>query len=240
MAYIGDEGLYQMWLQALDQYVQSVRNNKILYNVFVEDFINENTFHDNSDSFSKNEHQKNLGRLRMLLITRKDLVESYASKDDHSYESFRSCMKEFMILQERQSERRSDFCCLLSAETIAVITKAANYIPLFDSIVSEQDMDRFFNRSMPCERGPLVSSYNGALAYFMCQLSNSGIICSFYQKAIAEHGLIMSSTRKKMLSRTDLSGSLRQFCAQVNPVREKIDIWVLAIKEAHYGTKLPK
>lgn len=239
-AFVGDEGLYQLWLQAIDQYIDSVRNNRILYNLFVEDFINAHTFHDGNDSYSKNEHQKNLGRMRLFLETRRDLLESYASVNDHSYESFLSCMKEFMVLQKKESGGNSDFSCLLSAETIAVITNAVNDIRLFESAVTIQDMDRFFNKCMPCESGPLVSSYNGALAYFMCQLNNSGIIGSYYQKVIAEHGLIKSSSRKKMLTQTDLSASLHKFCNQVNPIREKIDAWVFAVKEVYFGTKLPK
>lgn len=241
VAYVGDEGLYELWLEAIDQYIDAVENRKIHYNVFVEDFINSHTFHDSIDSSSRNEHQKNLGRIEIFLTTRRDLLDLYTRNSERSFESFRSCMKAFLVNDGSNTRSgKTDFCCMLSKETIDIITEAANDIPLFDTVVSAHEIELFFNSCSPSASGPLVSSHNGAVAYFLCQLNNSGIIGTYYQKAIAVNGLLKSSTRKKVLTQDDLSAALHKFCLQVNPLRGKIDDWVFAIKEVHFGTKLPK
>ena len=216
----------------MSQYQLVVLKHKILYSIFVEDFINSHTFCDLHDAYSLNQLQVNLGRIKMLLTERKDLLEKYLPKS-HDMFMFFKCMEEFMI-EYSASNPVSDFQCFIDDKTIAVIVKAANDIPLFTRPVTSNDICRMFNECRHPEGGVLVARHNAALAYFLCLLSNDGIISNRYQKVIADKRLFMSSNGKKALDQGALSSGLSHFCSQLNPLQSKVDRWNEKIKAMYY------
>lgn len=230
-AYIGDEGLFQLWLEAMAQYQVSVLTHKIIYPLFVDDFINAHTHSDVQDTESINEHLVNIGRIRRFLTNRKDLLEKYIPAS-HDMGTFLRCMDEFMVVH--QSPRTyADFECHLNDSVIAVIVKAANDIPLFKTHVTHEDILELFNECKLTD-SPLAAQNNGSLSYFLCQLSNAGIISSNYQKVAAIHHLFLSSSGKKIIEQSDFSSALTYFCSNLSPLRSKLDRWNALIKEAFY------
>ena len=230
-AYIGDEGLFQLWLEAMAQYQVSVLTHKIIYPLFVDDFINSHAHSDAQDAESINEHLVNIGRIRRFLTNRKDLLEKYIPAN-HDMESFLRCMDEFMVVHH--SPRFDvDFECHLADNVIEVIVKAANDIPLFKTPVTREDIFELFNECKLAD-SPLIAKNNGSLSYFLCQLSNAGIISNNYQKVAASHHLFLSSSGKKLIDQSDFSSALTYFCGTLSPLRSKLDWWNTLIKEAFY------
>ena len=216
----------------MSQYQLFVLKHKILYPLFVEDFINSHSFCDLPDAAARNQLQVNLGRMRMFLSERKDLIEKYLNRK-HDMHTFFRCMEEFMI-EYSAVNTVSDFQCFIDDRTIDVIVKAANDIPLFTRPVTFKDICRMFNECRHPESGVLVARHNAALAYFLCLLSNDGIISNRYQKVIADKRLVMSSNGKKALDQSSLSSGLSHFCSQLNPLQSKVDKWNEEIKAMYY------
>lgn len=231
-AYIGDEGLFHLWLEAMAQYQLLVLQHKLIYPLFVEDFINSHTFCDLPDAFSRNQQQVNLGRMRLFLTERKDLIEKYISRG-RDMSTFFKCMEDFMI-EYRDSCPVSDFQCFLDDKTVSVIAEAANDIPLFTRPVTPNDICRLFNECKHSSDGTLIARHNAVLAYFFCLLSNDGIISDKYQKVISDKRLIMSSRCGKMLDQGAMSSGLSHFCSGLSPLRAKIDKWNEVIKAMYY------
>lgn len=231
-AYIGDEGLFHLWLDAMAQYRLLVLQNKFIYPLFVEDFINSHTFCDLPDNFSRNQQLVNLGRIRMFLTERKDLIEKYLP-ERHDMHTFFRCMEEFMV-EYSASCPVSDFQCFIDDKTIEVIVEAANDIPLFTRTVTSNDICSLFNECRYSSNGVLVARHNAVLTYFLCLLSNDGIISNRYQKVISDKKLILSSRRGRALDQNAMSGALSHFCTELNPLRAKVDKWNEVIKAMYY------
>lgn len=230
-AYVGCEGLFKLWLEAMSSFQSTVLKSNVRYDRFCEDFINSHLFHDATDSVSRNDHMVNLGRIRSLLEQREDLVRRY-SAGELTKSGFDSCMEELMLIHKsivRDIVRNFD--CHLNARTIHMITLAANDIPLFKRQVSEEEMSQLFNECVSTGMN-LVADNNGVLSYFFSQLNYYSIICNRYQSVIESHRLILSSSAKKVLTAHLLSASLRQWEDKEKPVKMKVDKWLPLIKEA--------
>ena len=212
-------------------YRTAVVENGFSYERFREDFIHSHTFHDSADADSRNDHLVNLGRIGSLLSTRQDLIQKYFNSA-LSQDEFRSCMKEFMIESPRMRARLLNLECYLSDESLRILTEAANDIPLFKRDVTPSDMDCLFNKCSPATGGPLVANSNEVLSYFFSRLNYKGIISNKYQTILADLGLVVRSTGSRPLTQTDISSALRHFEISENPVRSRVEKWVLLIKSS--------
>ncbi len=201
------------------------------YDRFCEDFINSRTFHDAADADSRNDHKVNLGRIGSLLSTRDDLVRKYC-ETSMGTDEFRSCMKEFLLQKPKTSAWVDNFDCYLSTETLKVIADAANDIPLFQRPVSTEDMRHLFNDCVADYDSPLIANSNGALAYFLRRLNYSAIISNRYQKVLAVKRLVLTSRGRSHFTQSGLSSALCFFESTDNPIRSRIDKWVVLIKKA--------
>lgn len=141
-------------------------------------------------------------------------------------------MKEFMIESPRMRARLLNLECYLSDESLRILTEAANDIPLFKRDVTPSDMDCLFNKCSSATGGPLVANSNEVLSYFFSRLNYKGIISNKYQTILADHGLVVRSTGSRPLTQTDISSALRHFEISENPVRSRVEKWVLLIKSS--------
>ena len=210
-AYIGEDGLFQLWLEAMAQYQVSVLTHKVIYPLFVDDFINSHSHSDAKDAESQNGHLVNIGRMRMLLSNRKDLVEKYFPAS-HDMETFLKCMEEFMMIQH-SAIANVDFECHLEESVISVIVDAANDIPLFKTQVTREDIYELFNECK-LTANQLTARNNGCLSYFLCQLSNAGIISCNYQKVAAVTG----RAAKRMSEATGMEAKTIHRLLEYNPM----------------------
>ncbi|MBQ6761177.1 MAG: hypothetical protein IJP49_00335 [Bacteroidales bacterium] len=212
----------------------AVVEHGFIYDRFSEDFVNSHTFHDSADADSRNDHKVNLGRIGSLLVTREDLVWKYSDLD-LTDEQFFLCMREFMLTREKTDSRALNFDCELTTATLKTITKAANDIPLFKRDVTSYEMRRLFNKSVQIYENPLVANRNDVVAYFFSRLNFHGIICNKYQSVLACNNLVMSSTERHYLTRTDISSALYNISSTDNPIMKKIEKWVVLIKSTTFN-----
>lgn len=232
-AYVGVEGLFCLWKEALSMYKTAVNEYGMSYERFREDFINSRSFLCEQDRDIMNDHQVNLGRIASFLSVRKDLVRKFSSREA-DLSAFHTCMREFMLGSLR-SEAKADivnFECFLSDRTLSIIADAANDIPLFRQRVSSDDMGRLFNECTSIEGGPLVANQNTTLAYFFSQLNYSGVISARYQHVIASNKLIKSSRGMNYMTQADLASALSRFYSADRPLKMRIDKWIILIKSA--------
>ena len=227
--------MFRLWKEALTLFKTAVVEHGFTYDRFRDDFINSHTFHDAADADSRNDHLVNLGRIGSLLLSRDDLVRKYCDSAMTS-DDFLSCMSEYMLERPKTRSRLLNLECELSERALSVLTEAANDIPLFKRKVTVDDMRLLFNRSLSPTAAPLVANNNRVLAYFLSRLNYSAIISNKYQYVIANNRLILGSTGAGYLSQTNLSSSLVLFEESDNPVRSKIDRWVILIKQATFDS----
>lgn len=201
------------------------------YDRYREDFINSHTFHDAADADSRNDHKVNLGRIGSFLSLRDDLVRKY-STTSMGPDEFLSCMKEFMLEKPKANAWVENFDCYLSSEALKVIADAANDIPLFQRPVSVKDMRLLFNDCVSDYDSPLIANNNGALAYFLRRLNYSAIISNRYQKVLSVKRLVLTSRGRIYFTQSGLSSALCFFESSDNPLRSRIDKWVVLIKKA--------
>lgn len=64
--------------EAVTMYQSEVVNGRKLYKLFAADFLNSHHHTDRRDAAGLNEHRKNLGILRRILFTRKDLLVRFS------------------------------------------------------------------------------------------------------------------------------------------------------------------
>lgn len=231
VAYIGTDGLFKLWQEAMSMYNIAVKENHILYSIFQKDFVNSRKFHDSEESISMNDHQVNLGRIESLLIDRKDLVKKY-SNYPLDQKTFSCCMKDFMIFDENDSSTLPDFECRLNRNVLTVLTEAINDIHVFKTDLSIKETEMLFN---DCTVNPdvrLQASSNQVLSYFFNLLNYSSIISNRYQYVIASRKLVLTSTGKRFLSQADIANALCKFQSSEKPIRNKVDNWILVIKKA--------
>ena len=126
-AFVGDEGLFRLWKEALTQFKTAVVEHGYTYDRFREDFINSHTFHDAADADSRNDHMVNLGRIGSLLSSRDDLVRKYCDSAMTS-DDFVSCMGEYMLERPKMKSRLLNLECELSEHALSVLTDAANAV----------------------------------------------------------------------------------------------------------------
>lgn len=97
--------------------------------------------------------------------------------------------------------------CELNAEQIAIITDAANRIPIFASPVTVVQVRAIFDGS-PMQ--PIRAYKNRLVALFFDQLCAEGVISGRWMKNIGMRGVILSSQNGKPLTSGLLSSALHQ------------------------------
>ena len=228
-AYTGVEGLFKLWKEALCMYQKAVVENRVCYQSFAEDFVHSRLFHDATDADSRNDHLVNLCRIKTLLGY-ESLVRRYSAQSQ-SKRDFINCMQELMSGPDRfPAERTPDFQCHFHENTVELITRAANAIPLFKEQVTTEDIRHLFNDCIPAAVPTLRAAVNQHVAYFFSMLDSYGLICRNYQKVIETNRLIGSSKLGSPLSAHGIAHALEQINAADNPVKSKIENWVKQIK----------
>ena len=212
-------------------YNKAVVEYGMSYDRYRIDFIHANTFHDATDSDTRNDHMVILGRIESFLRLREDLVRKYSVKK-LDRDAFVSCMRDFMLEKPRVKSRTTNFECFLDDKVLSVIAEAANDIPLFKRQVTSEDMGSLFNDCMSPADSPLIANRITVLAYFFSRLNYSGIITGRYQHVISTNRLILCPRSGRFIKHYDLSSGLRRFELSEDPARFRIDRWIGLVKAA--------
>ncbi len=216
--YVGTEGLYLLCQESIILYQEEVINNGKRYELYVDDFLNSHLFHDAVDAHSKNEHNRNLGRMKNLLLGNRPIVEKYFTGST-SYEQLALIFSEldrgeYTVPQtpfvsnpsgKVKVLRANNFGCRLTDEMVTVITECFNDCDLFLNSVSNQTVTQFFSLTLPV---PFISKNLRLISLFFDGLYSYGIINRYWKAVIERNNLIVKSNTKEIVTSVDLSSAL--------------------------------
>lgn len=218
-AHTGMEGLFRLVRKAHSMYAEEVATRRKSYHRFATDFINSTQFHDNTDAWSRNEHQKNYQTIADLLRNHEELVRKHFDKEQLDDQMLYSLINEFYASDLVRTETKTDIApdisgkseskgkAMLSRKTIALIVRLANEVKLFTELLDVEDtIDRYEKRELK----QVKASNNTHLVLILDRLSAENIIPYNWQSLIERGRLILSSSGMKYLDRHQLAATLNR------------------------------
>lgn len=210
--------LWDLYETAYKAFQEEFATGRKTYHRYVADFISFNLLIDSSDIGSWRQHSMNINRMFDLLSNREDLVQKYFSKEGLSKADFEKMHREFdttEIVVEKSNDYGSD-CEVKTSHSLShfsdsqlsLIVGIVNEAHLFVTDVCLEDMRMFFSCTLD---RPLQVTNNGLVALFLDCLRSEYLISHNWQKLIADHQLLCSNRKMKVLNRTDISTSLNEY-----------------------------
>lgn len=204
------------------------------------DFINSIQFHDNSDAWSKNEHQRNCLAVTKLLIEYGKLVKLYFARPSLSDSDIEELINRFYIgdspLHSYNNPPNSlDEVDVDSLETIRfkdeliaeLIVSVSNEIKLFQEHINLADAFSLLGHE---KYRSLKATNNSRLVLFFDRLLSLNLVSETWQVDIARRELIISSSGKKYLTQHDLSSTLYRLNERKPLMKKEIEILELIDK----------
>lgn len=247
-AQTGKQGLFRLVKQAHELYKEEVATRQKSYKRYVRDFINSKQFHDATDAWSKNEHQKNYHTVVDLLNDHEELVCKYFGHERLDNVHITALLNEFYAFdfpkpvasetgsndmdgpQSSETNVIKEF--QLHRDTIDLIVQLANEVKLFKETLDADDVaDRYATGKLQT----VTSTNNTRFVLLMDKLASQGIINYNWQSVIAKKELVISSSGKKTLDQHNMSSTLNRVRETPPGVAEKkylalIDKYIERIK----------
>ena len=145
-AQTGEQGLFRLVYQAHEVYKAEVLTHRKCYRRFMLDFIHSTQYHDATDAWSKNEHQKNYCIVSELLENHEKLVCQYFSQSTLDETQIKKLLDTFNTsehlqtksrIQSFQNSRQSEqpplpdsYEPLIDKDTIGLIVQLVNEVGL--------------------------------------------------------------------------------------------------------------
>lgn len=247
-AQTGEQGLFRLVYQAHEVYKAEVLTHRKCYRRFMLDFIHSTQYHDATDAWSKNEHQKNYCIVSELLENHEKLVCQYFSQSTLDETQIKKLLDTFNTsehlqtksrIQSFQNSRQSEqpplpdsYEPLIDKDTIGLIVQLVNEVGLFIEQLDVNDVITRYERAM---LNPVTSKNNTRLVLLLDKLAMHDIIPYDWQSVIAKKQLVRSSSGKKFLNQHDLSSTLNRIKDIQPSISEKkffatIDRYIKLIK----------
>lgn len=244
-AHTGKEGLFRLVRLAHSRYSEEVPTRLKSYHRFTLDFINSNQYHDDTDAWSKNEHQKNYRIVAELLTNHEKMVHRYFDCDLLNEQAINNLLNEFyasdlpelMTPDGSVTDTINAVCdntiTLYDDHTIDLIVRLANEVSLFTEVLDVNETIRRYKRR---ELRTVTSSNNSRLTLVFDRLSFHNIIPYNWQSLIERERYILSSTGNKYLNKHDLASTLHRIkdmplSPQNKKVLSVVDGYVRLIKD---------
>ena len=204
-AQTGKEGLFRLVEQAYVSYKEEVATRQKSYRRYVLDFIHSKRFHDATDAWSKNEHQKNYHTVIELLRKHERLVRKHFDHDILDENGISTLLNEFYAIDLPGTALESG--CGDSGNTM----------------------------QNGQESNIVTSNNNTKLVLLLDKLASHDVITYNWQSVIAKKRLIISSSGKKHLNQHDMSSTLNRIKDTAPNIAEKqflaiIDKYITLIK----------
>ena len=248
-AQTGKEGLFRLVKQAQVSYKGEVVTREKSYRRYVLDFIHSKQFHDASDAWSKNEHQKNYYTVVDLLRNHEKLVRRYFEQETFEEINISMLLGDFYTADQQEvdipiksdrtdsgnfelNDSNFSFKPLLDRHTLDLIVQLANEVSLFKEVLNA---DNVANRYASDTLQTVTSRNNTKLVLLLDKLASHDVISYNWQSVIAKKRLIISSSGKKCLNQHDMSSTLNRI-KDISPnITEKqllavIDKYIVLIK----------
>lgn len=168
-------------------YQSEVVNGRKLYKLFAADFLNSHHHTDRRDAAGLNEHRKNLGILRRILFTRKDLLVRFSEAGTPDDATLKDLLHLYYTTEAPpgqeagaavpstavQNHSLSLGCCL-DDDQLSLITDCANEARVFVEVLDASILRSLLEGKLAV---PLRSRNNRMLSYFLT--SCAGMVLSF-------------------------------------------------------------
>lgn len=231
---VGHEGLQILVKQAYDLYQAEVLTKKKSYYLCMFDFINSIQYHDNSDAWSKNEHQRNCLTVTKLLIEYGRLVKLYFARPSLSDSDIEELINRFYIgdsplhsynnppnSQDEEEEVHLDTVSFKDELVAELIVSVSNEINLFKEHINLADAYTLLGHE---KYRSLKTTNNSRLVLFFDRLSSLNLVSDMWQVDIARRELVTSSSGKKFLTQHDLSSTLYRLKERKPLMKKEIEI----------------
>ena len=203
-----------------------------LYKLFAEDFLNSHHHTDRRDAAGLNEHRKNLGILKGILFTRKDLLVQFSevgTPDDatlkdllHLYYTTEAPPGQeagaAVSIPSKQNHSLSLGCCL-DNDQLSLIADCANEARVFVEVLDASILRSLLDGKLLV---PLRSRNNRMLAYLFDQLCRHGLILPRWQNLLEQAGSILGPKGNKPLRHEQFSNALTHAKNTPNSMQKKI------------------
>lgn len=223
-------------------YQSEVATGRKLYKQFALDFLNSHHHTDRRDAAGLNEHRKNLGILKGILFTRKDLLVRFSEMgmpDDallqdllHLYyttEAPPPGQEAAAAVSSAAKQNRSlSLGCCLDDDQLSLIADCANEARVFVEVLDASILRSLLEGRLTV---PLTSRNNRTLAYLFDQLSQHGLILPRWQNLLEQAGSILSPKGNKPLKHEQFSNALTHARSTPNSMQKKIRDCVQQVQE---------
>ena len=226
--------------EAVTMYKSEVVTGGKLYKLFAEDFLNSHHT-DRRDAAGLNEHRKNLGILKGILFTRKDLLVQFSevgTPDDatlkdllHLYYTTEAPPGQeagaAVSVPSKQNHSLSLGCCL-DNDQLSLIADCANEARVFVEVLDASILRSLLDGKLLV---PLRSRNNRMLAYLFDQLCRHGLILPRWQNLLEQAGSILGPKGNKPLRHEQFSNALTHAKNTPNSMQKKIRECIQKVQE---------
>ena len=229
-----------MLREVLTSYKAEVVAGGKLHELFAIDFLNSHHHTDRRDAAGLNEHRKNLGILKGILFTRKDLLLRFSKmepQDDtllkdllHLYYTTEAPppKQEAGMSSAAKQNRSLSLGCCLDDDQLSLIADCANEARVFVEVLDASMLHSLLEGKLTV---PLTSRNNRMLAYLFDQLCRHGLILSRWQNLLEQAGSILSPKGNKPLRHDQFSNALTHARNAPNSMQKKIRECVQKVQE---------
>lgn len=212
-----------------------------LHELFAMDFLNSHHHTDRRDAAGLNEHRKNLGILKGILFTRKDLLVRFSEMDSPDDALLKDLLHLYYTTEapppgqeadatsstSKQNHSLSLGCCL-DDDQLSLIADCANEARVFVEVVDAPMLRSLLEGKLTV---PLTSRNNRMLAYLFDQLCHHGLILPRWQNLLEQAGSIRGPKGNKPLRHDQFSNALTHARNSPNSMQKKIRDCVQQVQE---------
>ena len=227
--------------EAVTMYKSEVVTGGKLYKLFAEDFLNSHHHTDRRDAAGLNEHRKNLGILKGILFTRKDLLVRFSEMDSPDDALLKDLLHLYYTTEapppgqeadatsstSKQNHSLSLGCCL-DDDQLSLIADCANEARVFVEVIDAPMLRSLLEGKLTV---PLTSRNNRMLAYLFDQLCRHGLILPRWQNLLEQAGSILGPKGNKPLRHDQFSNALTHARNSPNSMQKKIRDCVQQVQE---------
>lgn len=203
--------------------------------------MNSHHHTDRRDAAGLNEHRKNLGILKGILFTRKDLLVQFSevgTPDDatlkdllHLYYTTEAPPGQeagaAVSIPSKQNRSLSLGCCL-DNDQLSLIADCANEARVFVEVLDASILRSLLDGKLLV---PLRSRNNRMLAYLFDQLCRHGLILPRWQNLLEQAGSILGPKGNKPLRHEQFSNALTHAKNTPNSMQKKIRECIQKVQE---------
>ena len=227
--------------EAVTMYKSEVVTGGKLYKLFAEDFLNSHHHTDRRDAAGLIEHRKNLGILKGILFTRKDLLVQFSEVGTADAATLKDLLHLYytteappgqeagaaVSIPSKQNHSLSLGCCL-DNDQLSLIADCANEARVFVEVLDASILRSLLDGKLLV---PLRSRNNRMLAYIFDQLCRHVLILPRWQNLLEQAGSILGPKGNKPLRHEQFSNALTHAKNTPNSMQKKIRECIQKVQE---------